>query len=44
MDSLSQREFLYAGLAASAGLSCAAESATLDIQQQMLDLAARKEK
>src|SRR5471030_2811168 len=44
MDSLSRREFLYAGLAASAGLSGAAESATPDIQQQLLDLAARQEK
>jgi cephalosporin-C deacetylase-like acetyl esterase len=44
MDSLSRRGFLFAGLAASAGLSCAAETATPDIQQQLLDLAARQEK
>ena len=44
MDSLSRREFLYAGLAASAGLSGAVETATPDVQQQMLALAARQEK
>ncbi len=44
MDSLSRREFLYVGLAASAGLSGAAETATPDIQQQLLALAARQEK
>jgi cephalosporin-C deacetylase-like acetyl esterase len=44
MPSLSRRQFLYAGLAASAGLRCAAEMTATNVHQQLLDRAAQLEK
>src|ERR1700733_3464230 len=43
MTVLSRREFMYLGLAASAGLTQGAEASTTDVHQQLLDLPAHQE-
>src|SRR5262249_34646322 len=43
MHSLSRRSFLYLGLAASVSESFAADSATVDVHRQILDLATQQE-